>query len=168
MPPYVRARPSVAPPLPPAWEPSGGGDGGEPFRIPWWLVAVVVVMASVCLYGMYRVAILSPRRPLTILVAFIAAASAGWYAYRLDRQVAERFQSRVIASGIVGGMIGELAHYAVVGVPLSVPSDAGWVLVGAGGIGGLIGVGIGLLVSLTWVTSHSAWILWRLWRRPAA
>ena len=159
-------RPSSAPPKPPPWD-YGGGDGGEPFRVPWWLLLVALILAAGCLAAVVGFLLVIPRRPLPMLIALIAALAAGRHTYSTDPRGQERFQGWVTGAGIGGGIIGELAHDAMIGVPASVPEGIGWIAVGAGGIGGAIGTAVGLLVCLAWLVAAFVVLTWRMWRHAA-
>ena len=169
MPTLVRAKPSAVPPIPPPLDVNGGGgDGGERFRVPGWLLALAVGMAIGCVYAAYRFALVVPLRPLPILLALVCAVSAAWHVGGPFEATADRFYLWVVSSAIGGGVVGEVTHYAIVGMPASAPRGILWILLGGSGIGGGIGVAVGLYVGLGWLAGGFAVFVWQMWRRRTA
>ena len=146
----------------------GDGGGGEPFRVPWWLWVLAAVLTLAWLILAYELVLVIPHRALPILAALGAAATAAWFVSRGPERTGEHAEGRIYACGIGGGILGEVAHYVVVGIPPSASGGLGWLLAGAVGIGGGIGVGLSIFVSIGRSAGTLLWTLWRLRHPPAA
>ena len=152
---------TVPPPLPPIEERSDS-YGGEGWRCHWsaWIVALILFV--LVLYGVIRVGRYALARPLPLMSALTFALTAVWRVRsRLLEEDIDPVYYRVVGAAIAGGVLGELAHYVVIGVPPSVPHNPLWWLIGAGGIGGAIGVGAGLSTMMLTMLGALVGVTWR-------
>ena len=156
------------PPAPPRSGGSGFGGGGDDSWLTWFLVALHAVLVIALGVGSFYLARGAVERPLPFAVAVAGAGLALLDAWRRPwLSDEERFNQRPILGAIVGGIIGEAAHYALFGIPPSVPPGLLWVPLGAGGIGGAIGVAVGVYAILLVATARGVASIYREWRRSS-
>ena len=148
----LRPRPRSGPPSPPTewYGRGGGGDGDIRFpRIIWLMLALTLIGSA---FGLYRIGLGLIERPLPVSAALAAGVVGAWTVRRRSLEAPDLVSGRIILTSILGGVIGEGVHYLMVGIPASVPPQAIWPVLGALGIGGAIGTGVGVVALLTWCT----------------
>jgi len=96
----------------------------------------LLITAALTLASILAVAALVINRPTTALIA-LAFSTGVAYARRHSFLLGPaRFAGEISIGGIIGGISAEAVRYLLVGVPLGVPPNVPWFLIGALGIGG--------------------------------
>jgi hypothetical protein len=101
-------------------------------------------------FGFYRIGVGLFERPFPVSAALFAGAVGMWTVRRRSLNAPDLASGRIILTSILGGTIGEGLQYLIAGIPVSVPHGAIWPVVGALGIGGAIGLGVGLAALIAW------------------
>jgi hypothetical protein len=155
LPPVLRG---VLPPPPP-------GGAGHYGRIrPWlfllFLIIFVISGAVVIGLGVWLI----PRRPPTAIGALIGLAPACYFCRSRLRELDVRgFIGWLLLGGIGGAALGELAGQLIFHIDPGAPTSAGWLILGALGIGGACGVIAALIVNSGIMTILGARLMWRTW-----
>ena len=158
--------PSRVPPVATGTIPPLGGYGGgggrhvtpRRFRIIALILSICGVAALALLIG------LIPRRAPTFLVA-LAFVTVGFVRRRHGlwsrSHWLEFSKGEIYLWSIAGGVIGELVAQLVFHIDPGAPLTPLWLLLGAAGIGGACGIGVGALASMTVTGVVSGWTIWR-------
>jgi hypothetical protein len=154
----------ATPPEPP--RPYDGGSGGGGGEHLWWFLALLHGALGLALaVGTVYLVRTALQRPFPFVAAtagalafFVYSKGRAWIAHE------ERYSVRPMLGAIVGGILGEALSYAVLGLPPHAPDGALWVALGAGGIGGAVGVAVGVYVILGIATVEGSVALYTGWR----
>ena len=157
--PPARVPPVTTGTIPPSgWQGGGGGRRVSLHRLR--IIAIILVICGVAALALLMALI--PRRAPTFLVALAFVAIGllrrrGWIrSHRLEFPTGE-----IYVWAIAGGVVGELVAQLIFHIDPGAPTGLGWVLLGAGGIGGACGVGVGGLASMAVMGLVSGWTIWR-------
>jgi hypothetical protein len=121
------------------------------------VILLVCGIAALALLGW-----MIPKRAPTLLVAMVFVAIGLFRRRREVRSpVFDFLPDQIYKWSITGGVLGELAAQLVFHIDPGAPSGYGWLLVGAGGIGGACGVALGGVCSLAVAGLVGGWGIWR-------
>jgi len=159
--------PSLVPParVPPVttgtMPPSGRGGGGRPYSFRWFRILALTLLTG----GVGALAVLAwaiPKRAPTLVVALLFLA-IGLIRHRRELRSPESdfFPGELYRWSIAGGVVGELVAQLVFHIDPGAPATLLWLLLGAGGIGGACGFGVGALGSLGVTGVVGGWTIWR-------
>jgi len=153
--------PARVPPVTAGAIPPSGGAGGRSFSLRRFRILAVVLM--VC--GAGSIAIIPwaiTQRPPTLLVALLFVATGLLRRRRAFRSPTFDFLTgEIYYWSIAGGVVGELVAQLALHIDPGAPTSWFWLVLGAGGIGGACGIGIGILCSLAVTGLLGGWKIWR-------
>jgi uncharacterized membrane protein len=123
-------------------------------------MALILLMFGVAAFALLTWTI--PKRAPTLLVALLFVAT-GLFRHRREFR-SHRFDGlpgEIYKWSIAGGVVGELVAQLVFHIDPGAPTTLLWLLLGAGGIGGACGIGVGALSSLAVTGVVGGWTIWR-------
>jgi len=123
-------------------------------------MALILLISGIAAFALLTWTV--PKRAPTLLVALLFVAIGLFRRRREIRSPSFDFlPGEIYKWSIAGGVVGELVAQLVFHIDPGAPTSLVWLLLGAGGIGGACGIGVGALSSMGVIGVVGGWMIWR-------